>query len=1277
MEGMNSPRCFFLIAVWLLIQGLVLGQAPVVRKLVPATVLKSGMTSRQDLAPPMPAMVTPPTMPSSGPSAPPPLGITLVQQRLQVFMKLTFDRRQSTILKAIADAKLKKESAPRLAVGSPEKATPEAEEKPEEPVLSELEKTQRDNTQIIQRVEKEMQDFKSDVTLGNWPAVGAYLMLFEEGQRAQVYTHLLNGLQRPPRVIPSPPAPGMPPRPNPPPNFAEKQVLYPQDIIGLADACPVQLEKDHLTVLGNLFREALNKGNLLHVFITQVKSGTLKLGGSDPEKRHAAALLLASAGRQIEAGEFLPTPEEAAKNRDQKSLNLLARYFMALHARDKNKEDLEQAWKVTQLVLSDEGTEPPEKEEALERALELVTQVDKSFGADWLNKSFTDHPLRGLEILTTIGALNSKNRGNRSFEFRLKKMRLQDRAAKSLLEQSAEPDEDLQSTLNLLALNWLREADYSRLKDNSTSRGPSMKFDSYGNIFYSNDRNNAQGGNQPQPIPTGELLDIHPGMDWIALIDAGLRPRFTMISAQLFLKVNEEDRAFPYIEKLAGTHPEEALDLANEFIRTWTHNHDPNAAMNRRNPYMYVYGYNRRAEGIPLTRSSQVRNLSELSQWIKRLRALPIGELDQVLLANAFTTTHSMAEVYRLEDIQRVFGDVNTLKPKTLAGMVQTMRQNLASVWRKPDVQKKNQTQRKDREIQEEVLRGYGLAKEVLNRGLEKHPNHWSMQLAKATVSFDENTYLYENKRDSGFSGRRSVAFDAFQKAAAHYATALRNLPEDEESSDVYNYWFYASLGATDLAGLRDFHQPDTKQPERIREAIMNLPGAAAERHLARFSNALSTRVTSVRSELKHRYLRAGLQIAGDHKKAVEARKLFEYYDDLITEIQLEVIIDGSAVVGHGEPFGIFVNIRHTKEVERESGGFNKYLQNQNNAGYFYNYGRPLVNYRDDFEESARQALENDFEVMSITFHTDKIQSRGDARSGWRQTPYAYILMKARGAEVDIVPSLKMDLDFMDTSGSVVLPVASSRIPIDASKEKGEARPMAQLKITQMLDERRAAEGILGLEIKAASDGLVPDMEHVLITEFGDFEEVKREDQGVSVLQMNAESDANAAISERTWMLELRAKHAKADNPGTFSFPSPKMEGAEVIYQRYEDADLVEVGSTLNLNEKYGQRGFPWGVVLLLLTAMGVLVGFYLTRRKTGVSSPPVEARFAVPEKLDPFTLMGLLQKMREEYDFSADEMSQLNHALEQVEGYFFGSRNGEDPPDLKKIAEEWVNKAT
>ena len=41
-----------------------------------------------------------------------------------------------------------------------------------------------------------------------------------------------------------------------------------------------------------------------------------------------------------------------------------------------------------------------------------------------------------------------------------------------------------------------------------------------------------------------------------------------------------------------------------------------------------------------------------------------------------------------------------------------------------------------------------------------------------------------------------------------------------------------------------------------------------------------------------------------------------------MTEIELEARLDGSAQVGHTEPFGLFVDIRHTKEVERESGGF-------------------------------------------------------------------------------------------------------------------------------------------------------------------------------------------------------------------------------------------------------------------------------------------------------------------------------------------------------------------
>ncbi len=83
--------------------------------------------------------------------------------------------------------------------------------------------------------------------------------------------------------------------------------------------------------------------------------------------------------------------------------------------------------------------------------------------------------------------------------------------------------------------------------------------------------------------------------------------------------------AFPYIERLSATHPEKARELAEEFLRVWTRTHDPNAERNRTNPYMFMYGFERRAESIPLTRSKQERNLRELAGWVERLRKLPIG----------------------------------------------------------------------------------------------------------------------------------------------------------------------------------------------------------------------------------------------------------------------------------------------------------------------------------------------------------------------------------------------------------------------------------------------------------------------------------------------------------------------------------------------------------------------------------------------------------------------------------------------------------------------------
>ena len=52
---------------------------------------------------------------------------------------------------------------------------------------------------------------------------------------------------------------------------------------------------------------------------------------------------------------------------------------------------------------------------------------------------------------------------------------------------------------------------------------------------------------------------------------------------------------------------------------------------------MFMFGFERRAESIPLTRSKQERNLRELAGWVDRIEKLPIDPVEESLLAQAFT----------------------------------------------------------------------------------------------------------------------------------------------------------------------------------------------------------------------------------------------------------------------------------------------------------------------------------------------------------------------------------------------------------------------------------------------------------------------------------------------------------------------------------------------------------------------------------------------------------------------------------------------------------------
>ncbi|MAX37108.1 hypothetical protein [Gimesia sp.] len=1231
------------------------------------------------------------------------------QKRLAAIKKLKFDRRSSAIIQAWATPE-EDESKSEKAKTEDQPLEAQRPLTDEQQVAADKKAREQKLDAELKQFEKQLQNLQQYVTLGNWGEVKSFFNTLPQAEYEALYLQLLSSLQNPVQQ------PG-----TRFPQYAEKNVITVDDFFELAALLPAdstekiqaknlpqssisttQMQillqqnpqlaaqlKQKNTLFGQLagvFRISIANGFSIEEYLkrfreiqpeTQAAKSEAAAGKPLLTQRQIARLL-ADSGQAQYLAEFLPALEEAIKQDDREALNLLSRYYLALPQYEKKSEHLEKAWTALQAVLAVGEISASEKEEALKRAVELTPRIKEELGQAWLSESFSKRPERGKEILSSIGAavaLGIQTQSTNS-HFRLNSLELQKTAVDALLKAAPEQARAWQSTLQMMASNWLREAQISQTYDYSTSRSRMMQRDYYGNYYYTDGvmmQQQMQRQNQIRAIATGKVLEMLPDEKWMALIDDSLHLEFQTTIAKLYLKVEEEEEAFPYIERLAPLNPREAKSLAEEFLRVWTKNHNPNSEQQRTSIYMFSYGFNQRAQGIPLTRSKQVRNLEELAVWIQRINDLPIEPIDEKLITQAFTQVHSSAEVYQLDAIEKIYGTVDGLNPNTLASLIQTMRTNLGKVWRLPATQKAAKTNRKQKDIEREVLQGYATAQQVLSKAISKYPQSWSVQLAKAALDHDANEFQQELNRTTEFSERRQVSLEGFQKAAELYAAEVEQLEEEKQESTVYETWFYASLGAPDLGKITHATVSDPTQYPLIREAIEGLPGEIGKRHMDQFANSLFVRLSAVEPGVKFRYLQAGFEIVGDHEQAREAKKVYDYYKDLVTEIKLETRIDGSDVVGHTAPFGLFVNLRHTKEIERESGGFSKYLQNQNQGGYYYyNYGRPLENYRDKFEEAAKQSLEEHFEILSITFQSEDVHSRATEEYGWRMTPYAYLLLKPKGPEVDKIPALTLDMDFMDTSGYAVVPVTSAALPIDASPEQGDLRPFKNLQITQTLDEREAKAGKLKLEVRATGVGLIPDLDQIVDLKPKEFDVTAVENEGVSVSQFDKTEAGNAINSERLWLVSMEARPDLTRHPETFSFGLPKQEDHEVTYQRFEDADLVSVEPDIMLQQEYGTPEKSWMVPASVVFAVLILlvIIYRLIARKAPVVT---SARYQVPEKITPFTVLGLLKDIERTNGLSPTGKQELGVSISRLEHYYFETPEGEEP-DLNAVVHRWVN---
>jgi hypothetical protein len=1187
-----------------------------------------------------------------------------------------YDRRPSTILKVWSTPLKPPETAMTQA---PEEVAPSEDQPPdsapsaEEAPTSEAGKEDANKARNKAReeaakkkaetaaIENEALAMQRMVTLGDWAGIKTYLAtLKSKADKKVIYDHLLANLIKGPQQRPDVPAQGQ--------RYIEKNRFDPADVLGLAEASALELTKEQVAQLGLLLRQSLEQGNQLDSFLASLRPRMVD--ESFVLQRRALARLLAAASELVAMGEFLPSVEDAEQKNDREGLNLLARHLLAQNAKDGKVDWLVGAWKVTQAALAAGEVDEKEKQEALSRAVDLAPRISKELGQKWLDESFTARPERGMEILAAIGGSASTALAAKAPqpEDRRKLLELQVTAANALLTAAPERAKDWSRELSLLANNWLREALVTYQFDTSNSLGPRMQRDTYGNFYYF-DQDYQMRGNAPTPLKPGEILELRPSDTWLELVEASLRPKYYMVFAQLYLKVGEETKAFPYIEALAKVHPKPAKQLVDEFFRVWAKNHNPDQNQNR-NQYTYFYGFEERANGIPLTRSKQERNLTELGQWVQRLNALPIENLvDPKLLAQAFTAAHSKAEVYRLQTIERIFGSMKQLEPATLATLMEQMRTNLLNIWNDPAVQRDAKTKRNKQDIEAEVLRGYELAQATLSSALAQHPDSWRLTLADAALKHDENDYRKELKKDSGFSERRQEALNRFARAVELYSAEVETLPQEEETADAFVTWYYAALGAVDLRAINHERVAAEKEFPKIKAALDAIAGQRGERHMAMFTNTLFTRMGNANPAVKFRYVREGLAICGNHDLAAEARRLYEYYRDLVTEIRLVASVDGSDRVGHDAPFGVRIDIRHTKEIERESGGFGKYLQNQNALNFSFNYGRPTEDYRDKFEEAAREALKENFEVLSVTFNSPETQSVAAAEYGWRNTHYAYLLLKPRGPQVDRIPSLRLDLDFLDTSGYVVLPIETPVVPIDCTPAAGDPRPFESLHLTQTLDERQAKDGKLVLEVKARAIGLLPELEQIVSFAPKEFEITKRDETSVSIVKFDDEGKGDGVQCERIFTLTLKGREGLEQLPKDFTFPTAKVEGAKLENFRYEDADLASVGGVVALERQYGKqsRAWMWWTAGLALLAGGAFVALRRNRPAPAESAGGP----ALPDELTAFTVLGFLRQI-EANGLASDRKAALQAEIVRLEEHYFGT-SGSSAPDLSRIANEWA----
>jgi hypothetical protein len=692
-------------------------------------------------------------------------------------------------------------------------------------------------------------------------------------------------------------------------------------------------------------------------------------------------------------------------------------------------------------------------------------------------------------------------------------------------------------------------------------------------------------------------------------------------------------------------------------------------------------------DGIPLTRLRQNQNVASFRDLLAALRKLSPEPINPKLVIQGFMSIHSGAEVYRLEDIEAIFGPPSQMNREELMQLITGMRTKLAQQWQDPRVQQASGTNRTEDESKDEVSRGYRTAISLVQRGLDPQTPDWQQFIVRGQLFFDASEFEFaRNIKLSEYVSLRDEAFASYRKGAADYAAKIPTMARGQWRLEPYQMWFFVMLGASDLSQLTRAAARSDPGLTQIGEAMRALPGDAAEGHLEKFGEMLASLLSQVPGNMRQRFLSAGLQVLGqDHPSARPALESLKNYEELLDEVQLRATVDGPTRVGFGESFGLILSLEHTRQLARESGGFSKYLQNASDRSQ--SPFRPALaanapsEYRSNFAKNIHAALDETFEVSSITFHDADVRTIDVAREGWQETPLAYVLLRAKEAAVDRIPSIQIDMDFSDQSGQVVLPVRSQVVSIDAKDKTVAPPPCAELEFTFTMDEREWDKGSVVVEVNARGQGIIASHPALFDYEQPGFD-VEVLDNGLSLTQFISDGKTRHAQADRNWQFTYKRKKDFSGN-ATLHFPKLKsgITVAKMEYKHYQDADLVELpadkaAAGIALTSPVGRGLQTVGILLALLAAAGVVVWIARAKsRRVAVT----EGTLQLPGHITPFSVVAFLRRIQSDFGAKLDAQARasLKNEIENIETAFFRSDTATDKaPDLEAVARKWLHVA-